>query len=73
MSGYARRFAGSYGDQMMGNMMTEGIVPSLLHQDRATSAWARVPAGRARAMPSPASSWRARIRATIRSTSRNGR
>jgi len=33
MSGYARRFAGSYGDQMVGNMMTEGIVPSLLHQD----------------------------------------
>ena len=33
MSGYAKRFAGSYGDQMIGNMMTEGIVPSLMHQD----------------------------------------
>jgi len=33
MSGYAQRFAGAYGDQMIGNMMTEGIVPSLLHQD----------------------------------------
>ena len=33
MAGYAKRFAGAYGDQMLGNMMTEGIVPSLLHQD----------------------------------------
>ena len=33
MSGYAKRFAAAYGDQMIGNMMTEGIVPSLLHQD----------------------------------------
>src|ERR1051325_6701892 len=33
MSGYAKRFATSYGDQMVGNMMTEGIVPSLLHED----------------------------------------
>jgi hypothetical protein len=33
MSGYDRRFAAAYGDQMIGNMMTEGIVPSLLHQD----------------------------------------
>ena len=33
MSGYAKRYASSYGDQMIGNMMTEGIVPSLLHQD----------------------------------------
>ncbi len=33
MSGNARRFAAAYGDQMIGNMMTEGIVPSLLHQD----------------------------------------
>src|SRR5947209_1547042 len=33
MAGYAKRFATSYGDQMVGNMMTEGIVPSLLHQD----------------------------------------
>jgi len=33
MSGYATRFAAAYGDQMIGNMMTEGIVPSLLHED----------------------------------------
>ena len=33
MSGYAKRYAASYGDQMIGNMMTEGIVPSLFHED----------------------------------------
>jgi hypothetical protein len=33
MSGYAKRFATSYGDQMMGNMFTEGIIPALGHQD----------------------------------------
>src|SRR3984885_11587848 len=33
MSGYAKRFASAYGDQMIGNMMTEGIVPSLTHED----------------------------------------
>lgn len=33
MSGYAKRFATAYGDQMIGNMMTEGIVPSLMHED----------------------------------------
>jgi hypothetical protein len=33
MSGYATRVAAAYGDQMIGNMMTEGIVPSLIHQD----------------------------------------
>jgi hypothetical protein len=33
MSGYAQRFAAAYGDQMIGNMMTEAIVPSLLHED----------------------------------------
>jgi hypothetical protein len=32
-SGYATRVAAAYGDQMIGNMMTEGIVPSLIHQD----------------------------------------
>lgn len=32
-AGYAKRFAAAYGDQMIGNMMTEGIVPSLLHED----------------------------------------
>lgn len=33
MSGYAKRFATSYGDQMIGNMMTEGFVPALFHED----------------------------------------
>jgi len=33
MQGYAKRFATAYGDQMIGNMMTEGIVPSVFHQD----------------------------------------
>jgi hypothetical protein len=32
-AGYAKRFATAYGDQMVGNMMTEGIMPSLLHED----------------------------------------
>jgi len=31
--GYFKRFATAYGDQMIGNMMTEGIVPALIHQD----------------------------------------
>jgi len=48
MKGYGRRFAGSYGDQMIGNMMTEGIVPSLLHEapryfrSGAGTGWSRV-------------------------------
>jgi hypothetical protein len=33
MKGYAKRFATAYGDQMIGNMMTEGIIPSLTHED----------------------------------------
>jgi hypothetical protein len=33
MAGYAKRLGTAYGDQMIGNMMTEGIVPSLLHED----------------------------------------
>jgi hypothetical protein len=33
MKGYAKRFASSYGDQAIGNLMTEAIFPSLLHQD----------------------------------------
>ena len=33
MAGYAKRFGTAYGDQMIGNMMTEGIVPSPVHQD----------------------------------------
>jgi hypothetical protein len=32
-AGYFRRFGTSSGDQIIGNMMTEGIVPSLIHQD----------------------------------------
>jgi hypothetical protein len=33
MTGYAQRFAAAYGDQMIGNMATEGIVPALTHED----------------------------------------
>ena len=33
MKGYAQRFATAYGDQMIGNMMTEGLVPGIFHQD----------------------------------------
>jgi hypothetical protein len=33
LPGYAKRLAGSLGDQTLGNMMTEGIMPSLLRQD----------------------------------------
>ena len=33
MEGYAKRFGTAYGDQMIGNMMTEGFVPALGHQD----------------------------------------
>jgi len=33
MAGYARRLSTSYGDQVVGNMMTEGFMPALLHQD----------------------------------------
>jgi hypothetical protein len=33
MAGYGKRFATAYGDQMIGNMMTEGIVPAVFHQD----------------------------------------
>jgi hypothetical protein len=32
-AGYFRRFATSSGDQIIGNMMTEGFVPALFHQD----------------------------------------
>jgi hypothetical protein len=32
-AGYAKRFAGAYGDQATGNMLTEGVLPSLLHED----------------------------------------
>jgi hypothetical protein len=33
MAGYARRFGTSYADQAVGNMMTEAIFPSFLHED----------------------------------------
>lgn len=33
VAGYARRFGTAYGDQVIGNMMTESIMPSLFHQD----------------------------------------
>ncbi len=33
MAGYARRLASSYADQTLGNMMTEGFVPTLTHED----------------------------------------
>ena len=33
MEGYAKRFGTAYGDQMIGNMMTEGLWPAFLHQD----------------------------------------
>ena len=33
MEGFSKRYAGAYGDQAIGNLMTEGVFPSLLHQD----------------------------------------
>ena len=33
MQGYAKRFGTAYGDQMIGNMMTEGFIPGIFHQD----------------------------------------
>lgn len=33
MKGYAHRYATTYADYMIGNMMTEGVMPSLLHED----------------------------------------
>jgi hypothetical protein len=33
MKGYSQRFGTAYGDQMIGNMMTEGFLPALLHED----------------------------------------
>ena len=32
-AGYAKRWASAYGDQMIGNMFQEGIIPALFHQD----------------------------------------
>ena len=31
--GFAHRYVTSFGDQAIGNMMTEGVMPSILHQD----------------------------------------
>ena len=48
VTGYARYFAASYGDFVIGNYMTEAIYPTILHQDpryfrRATgSGWSRL-------------------------------
>ena len=33
VKGYAKRLGASYGDQAIGNLMTEAIFPSLLHED----------------------------------------
>jgi len=33
LKGYAQRVGAAFGDQMIGNMMTEGVAPALLHQD----------------------------------------
>lgn len=33
MKGYTKRFAAAYGDQAIGNMMTEAIFPALMRQD----------------------------------------
>lgn len=33
LKGYAKRYATAYADQVIGNMMTEGTLPSLLHED----------------------------------------
>lgn len=48
MKGYAKRYVTSYADQAMGNILTEGAFPSLLHEDtryfrKATGGtWSRV-------------------------------
>jgi hypothetical protein len=33
VAGYAKRAATAYGDQMIGNMFQEGIIPAVFHQD----------------------------------------
>ena len=33
LKGYGKRYASALGDQMIGNMLTEGFLPVLLHQD----------------------------------------
>ena len=37
--GYARRVGAAFGDQMIGNMMTEGFAPALLHEDPRYFRW----------------------------------
>jgi hypothetical protein len=32
-AGYAKRVGTAFGDQMIGNMMTEGVMPTILHED----------------------------------------
>ena len=39
MEGYAKRYGTSYADQAIGNMMTEGIFPTLLRQDPRYFVW----------------------------------
>jgi len=33
MKGYSKRFVAAYGDQVLGNLFTEGIVPVMTHED----------------------------------------
>jgi hypothetical protein len=33
VNGYAKRFGTSYGDQIIGNILVEGFIPSVFHQD----------------------------------------
>jgi hypothetical protein len=33
LAGFGKRFGAGYGDQMIGNMLAEGIVPALMHED----------------------------------------
>jgi len=33
LEGYGKRYIASYGDQAIGNIMTEGLFPSILHED----------------------------------------
>lgn len=33
MAGFGKRYAAAYGDQMIGNMLAEGFVPGVLHED----------------------------------------
>src|SRR5947209_5845788 len=33
VAGYARRYGTSYADQVIGNMLTEGFMPILMHED----------------------------------------